>query len=943
MKPNYFQHYILLALLILLLQSARCQEYIWLNGAEAFAKTVIVKAKNPLQFKSSKAQSTIPAEIYQLAASISSKQIRQVFPHKSITVCKKCVDLSNIYEITYEADIPLEKVIAYFAKLSSVEYAEARYISTPFSSLPEDEIQKIILNDPYFLKQYELQITRADLAWSIDSGSPAITIGVTDTGFDIAHEDLVDKIAYNTEDPINSIDDDLDGYVDNFRGWDFGSNDNNPSPENNEGNHGTTVAGFAAAENNNKKGIASAGYKCTFLPIKIANSQNAITRGYEGIVYAADHGCQIINCSWGNTIKSRFGQDVVNYATYNKNALVVAAAGNSGNDVPLYPASYETVLGVAGTDHLDQRWGGIKPSGSSFGHTVNISAPGTNMTTTGANSSYTPAYGGTSFAAPIVSSIAGLVRHRFPEMSALEVAEQLKANSDNIDTVPMNLSYTKQLGFGRINAYKALQDTSKASVYLKNITITDKNDSIFLSGDTLWFSGDFVNFLNSATDINVSMDIISFYLKGGKTSFLLPFIGKKETVHADELFSIILPPSIPLDFEATVRFNFTGENCYGYQYHTITVNKSDAHLKTDNSALKIYSDGVIGKHFFSSNSLNSLTYKGDNALFDAGFMIGLNSNSLLSSFRNNKDFIIKKRIAATKEEIIEQAYQNIFSDTILPGIDFFGIDIIQNTYIAADKDAYIIEYGVYNRGNILLDNLRAGIFADWEVMHAYLNEEKYNKNEKLAYVFSNEPGTYFCGLSVISDQKALHHVIDAHFPDNDDIILNDGFDKEEKFLALSTNKEYIQQNILGTDISHVMSISNFNVHPGDTSWFAFGILLAESEHGIIKKNQEIKTIYQKIKGTYKEEVPNSIKKSDFGLYLNYQKTTKTIEILNISGEEWETDLTIFDNKGATVLKQKTLIEEISTTIDVSELSPNVYNVVFSDKEHRIRTFRFIKN
>ena len=98
---------------------------------------------------------------------------------------------------------------------------------------------------------------------------------------------------------------------------------------------------------------------------------------YEGIVYAAEHGCSIINCSWGGwSSAGPYGQDIVNYATNNMNSLVVAACGNANNDYSCYPASYDNVLSVAATDIYDHKWIDPTGTGSSYGIYVDISAPG---------------------------------------------------------------------------------------------------------------------------------------------------------------------------------------------------------------------------------------------------------------------------------------------------------------------------------------------------------------------------------------------------------------------------------------------------------------------------------------------------------------------------------------------------------------------------------------
>lgn len=190
---------------------------------------------------------------------------------------------STLYEITYNNSIPIKKTINILMATGIIEYAEPLYkiqlLSNP--------------NDPDTASQYYLGLIKAYDAWDISQGDSNIVVGVTDTGTDLDHPDLAAGIAYNYADPINGIDDDGDGYIDNFMGWGFGQNDNDPSVD---VIHGSFVLGLAGAVTNNGIGIAGAGYKTRFLPVKISNN-GVLTTAYEGIVYAADHGCQIINCS----------------------------------------------------------------------------------------------------------------------------------------------------------------------------------------------------------------------------------------------------------------------------------------------------------------------------------------------------------------------------------------------------------------------------------------------------------------------------------------------------------------------------------------------------------------------------------------------------------------------------------------------------------------------
>src|SRR5690606_23519300 len=224
------------------------------------------------------------------------------------------VDLSLIYELNYSADIPVQKLRKELEATQLFEYVEPAPIFTT----------SFIPNDAKLSEQWHLPLVKAFDAWTKDKGSTNITIAIVDTGVDWDHPDMVNNIQYNEKDPIDGIDNDNDGFVDNHMGWDLLNNDNDPHDE--SFSHGTHVAGLAGASANNGIGVAGTGFSCRILPVKTGEALT-IEYGYEGIKYAADHGADIINCSWGGFGRGQFGQDVITYATMKQNALVVAAAG----------------------------------------------------------------------------------------------------------------------------------------------------------------------------------------------------------------------------------------------------------------------------------------------------------------------------------------------------------------------------------------------------------------------------------------------------------------------------------------------------------------------------------------------------------------------------------------------------------------------------------------
>lgn len=279
------------------------------------------------------------------------------------------VDLSNIYQIELNNN-EVYKVLDIISKEPSVIYAEI---------LPIDEIT-LTPNDPDISQQYFLNIINAFSAYDKSTGDTSVVVAIVDTGTELDHPDLQGKLAYNYNDPIDGIDNDFDGYVDNYQGWDFANNDNDPSESEND--HGVHVAGIAAAATNNSVGVAGVGFNTKYLPVKVGNNKS-ITHGYAGIVYAADQGADIINCSWGGSSYSQLANDVVNYATYNKGALVVGAAGNNGQEMMFFPAAYEAVMAVCATDQYD-----TKAAFSNYGYYIEIAAPGDRIYSTKRNGTY---------------------------------------------------------------------------------------------------------------------------------------------------------------------------------------------------------------------------------------------------------------------------------------------------------------------------------------------------------------------------------------------------------------------------------------------------------------------------------------------------------------------------------------------------------------------------
>ena len=219
-------------------------------------------------------------------------------------------------------------------------------------------------NDPLFQSQWHLSNPArpaADVgivnAWDVETGDPSIVIAIVDDGVDVTHEDLAPNIFVNSaEIPGNGFDDDQNGLIDDVRGWDFASNDNNAAPAGTEENHGTAVAGIAAGRGGNGIGITGACQSCRILPVKIVNATRfaPIDRIAEAIRYAASV-ADVINTSWGGGAPSTTLASALQFAhtqgRHGKGSIVISAAGNdAGGNVEIVAPS----LLPAGTHRF--RW-----------------------------------------------------------------------------------------------------------------------------------------------------------------------------------------------------------------------------------------------------------------------------------------------------------------------------------------------------------------------------------------------------------------------------------------------------------------------------------------------------------------------------------------------------------------------------------------------------------
>jgi thermitase len=286
-------------------------------------------------------------------------------------------------------------------------------------------------NDPLFAQQYGHVLTQSQAGWQIYQGHPQHFLAVIDSGLDLKHPDLAEKLLPGY-DVLDQDDQPWDGY-----------------------GHGTHCAGIAAALTDNGVGIAGYAPSIKIMPIRVIGD-NGIGDSADvaaGIIWAVDHGAKVISMSLGGLMNPLVKREAVQYAL-DRDVLIVAAMGNNGKEMKAYPAAQPGVLAVGASDAQDQR-----STFSQFGDWMSLSAPGVKIL------SALPTYphphkelnygivSGTSMATPAVAGAAALLRSRWPQLSREEIKAKLEAGADDRGEP----GFDTFLGHGRLNLAKALR------------------------------------------------------------------------------------------------------------------------------------------------------------------------------------------------------------------------------------------------------------------------------------------------------------------------------------------------------------------------------------------------------------------------------------------------------------------------------------------------------
>ncbi len=744
----------------------------------------------------------------------------------------KDTGLERIYEVRISPNADINAVIKELLQDQRVEYAEPKYVHhARFVPSPP--------NDILYSDQLYLRLVKAPEAWSIfTQNGPPVIIAIVDSGSDLIHEDLADNIYYNPgEIPNNGQDDDGNGKVDDYRGWDFvgtsGSNiieDNDPNVKSTLNNHGVHVSGIASAKTNNIKGVASIAFNSAqLLIVKAAADNNGedIYQGYEGVKYAADMRANIINCSWGSTGGGNFGRDVINYAI-NKGSLIVAAAGNESGNEPEYPAAYQGVIAVANTDNND-----IKHSSSSYGGHVTISAPGVSIRSTTFNNTYENKTG-TSMSSPVVASAAALVKSYYGNTYNMQqVGELLRTTADYIDDI--NPAYAGQLGKGRLNVYRALT-VVPPSVRIENISQVEKIAKNVTDPDTLYVYFDVKNFLTPVSNLNLSLITSNPNVTVISPQVTIPNLGTLETQSQIGPFKVTISPQTPSNTLVNFRLNFSSGTYQDYENFSLVVARDYLDIITPSVITTLTSNGRIGYSQPDQSGGSGFKYLGNDILYEASLMIGNAADKVSNNARaedGNSDDHFEKTARAhvvvnTADSTLAEAE---FDDSGNPKRLNIAVKQQMIGYKSTPNDKYVItEYEVKNTTNIELSNVYVGLFTDWDLAGGAINATEYDSANRLAYTYEKDPNGKFAGVKLLSYNAApVYYPLSYQLTGNP--LSDDNFTIAEKWETLSSGVKsagLATGTAQGIDVSSVSGSGPFKIPANSYIKVAFALIAGDN-------------------------------------------------------------------------------------------------------------------
>lgn len=825
---------------------------------------------------------------------------------------------------------------------AEVEIAEPAYAPRLLAGEP---------NDPLFAQQTMLKVIKAVEAWDVYSGDASMVIAISDDGTNQEHEDLQHSIWINTKEiPNNNIDDDGNGYVDDYNGYNFAAQEDSRSWGNtyNSRQHGVSVAGILGAEVNNALGIAGIANKCKIFPLKIAPyGTQSLDYGYESIVYAAVNGFKVLNCSWGIDTYSDINQSIIDFAV-SRDVAIVAAGGNDGDSRLVFPAAYKGVLGV-GNSWPDDGLAGT----SAFGAHIDIIAPGEGAHAT-ANTGYT-VFDGTSSATPIVSGTLALVRALHPNLSNLQAMEFLRRCTDNIEA-----KNPPQQGLipGRLNMYKAvtLNPLDKPSVGLVSHQLKNAQGTVvnrFGLNEEIELVLTIKNYLRAADGFLLQLSIVGDpqnSMEVVKREITTPALATGQSAAVGGLSVRKLQENSQTVF---LRVDIAGDPDY-QDYFLIPLRPSfnAAEFSNDSLSFALTDAGQIGfatrMKYPEDVGIRLRSY--GNLLYEAGMFACANGSKVVSATRSHiyssleNSTLVDNDFSTVKPFLEPNRTIGVLRDN--NASNPIGLEVREEAILPSGGAQFArVVVTVKNVSGNVLNNVSLGYFFDWDIGRYGEDNRMELKHSStllsggsMLWGFASRAGAYpVAGCGVYSEYNGAQAQY-ASFENYSSSLENpfntatvDGFAQSNKILAL-TQGTLLQYPNTG-DIGCVVGMKFPGEWPADEER-SFTLLLGASwsESAL---QQAFETVLRSVPVSETENVP--------ALHIVPQPVRDVLTVGGIPAVLSPVVLTVVNAMGMQVLPAQTLLpasEPLSAMLNVQALPSGVY-FVRADNGSHVYTLPFV--
>lgn len=821
------------------------------DGALYVKGKINVKFKNPINLHGSTNFGI--SSLDKILNGFKVTRIYQRYPLKP-DVSKRMIgddDIAKIYTFFYDENTDptdLSNMILEKNK-EIIEWIEPDFVM----------VADYIPNDPLISQQYHISKINAYQAWDICKGDTNVVIGIVDSGSDLDHPDLAANIKYNWADPINNIDDDNNGYIDDFKGWDFFYGDNDPNIMGTGNTHGSHVSGDASQVTDNNTHGGGVGYK---VKLKISKHCDDVSpEGYlyntnDGLVYCYQNGCKVINCSFGSGSGSSYTQNIVDAAWAN-GTIICASAGNDGVEVLRFPAAYNHVVCVASSNSSD-----IKSGYSNYHDTVDVTAPGESILSTVYNNTYA-LFSGTSMSSPITAGTVALIKSKYPSWSPAQVVDRLKLGVDSIYN--LNPNFIGKLGTGRINAFKCVSDlpiiyvnsvTHNDSLYGNNDKVYDVNEkiSLMINYKNTWMTGNNVSLRLTTTDpdVEITKDSVYVGLTGSYKSY---------STTINNTFEVKAKSTCAFDKSVTFKLSYSSTAYTDNNGNTFTVKFRQGWVThtVNNLKLSLTKDGAIGKKPTPYGSGMFIGNGTVNQIFEGGLMIGTSDTKVSDDCRwgsagsgSDTDFTsINAYTLQTPGVLSAQDGSGLFNDNGA-GANKVGVEVKANSYAfttSGNENYIILKYRIKNTSGANISNLYAGVYMFFQPNGSNTgNISKLDAANKIAYSYNVSNPNPYLGISILSNNTAAFRGMQG-------IEVLNGFTTQEKWTALSSG--IFDTITVGGLNCFVVSAGPVNINNNDSVTIGFAVLKGNDLADLQAVNNNAKNKYASLIGVQKiaAEIP----------------------------------------------------------------------------------------